>query len=500
MSALHVKVGLFLAPLIAALAIGQSPASPQAHSQGLTLWRKPGAIDNHAACATCHSPDGIELAFYGFDDATILRRAHRHLSESDSRKLVAYFRDYRRRIRTTSNPNAFETSPLQPGGFVLPGKTPEDRDFAFGLQLQQKTPTLFGAPIKSLAQAIRAEHELLAVDVFKLRVGFPLSRLSEDPFHGPHAVFNQWLPEVAPTIPADKLAEWYRKSDAYLRESTTARLAGLITDHELWIPTARFTQFQALSAQKFRALLVLQHRLRTQVAAKSHPFLDPVVLELKNHNPVWEVGEIARDLLADPSPISARTFGLDEPDLAAHASSRPLADQVHSLRLSWFWLGWMLDQGLYRTSPNDKVRLGAWLAQSLSEDGPYALHLAFADGRRQAVINNNLASWAETLSRRHRLFDLTGLHSAGRYLTLIPRQPERRKLYLTFVCNLMRMNLLLEQEAMLKTREVWRKPNTRAAVAEFTDFIRKYEPGSVSEINAIQRSMNDLIDRGKERF
>src|SRR5476651_2625096 len=85
---------------------GGKPPNPSVDSisqqailqQGLKLWRKPGAIQGGAACASCHSPDGIEIAAYDFDDQDLVRRAEPHLGKEDAGLLVEYFHALRDKL------------------------------------------------------------------------------------------------------------------------------------------------------------------------------------------------------------------------------------------------------------------------------------------------------------------------------------------------------------------------------------------------------------------
>jgi hypothetical protein len=119
-------------------------------SEGLKIWRKPGAIQNDAACATCHSPDGIELAAYNFTDQDITRRALPHVSQDEAQVLVQYIHALRAKYQLTTLKSPMEDRPFQPGESVLPGVTATERDFEFSKQLATKLPLLFGKPITTV--------------------------------------------------------------------------------------------------------------------------------------------------------------------------------------------------------------------------------------------------------------------------------------------------------------------------------------------------------------
>ncbi len=479
---------------------GALPSKPEGVShrdttlvQGLEIWRKPGAIQDGAACATCHSPDGIELAAYGFDDADIQRRASPHVGNSDAQVLVTYIHALRTKFgfRKLLDPNEYR--PLQPGGAVLPGKTPADRDLAFGYELQKKLPLLFVAKIETLPQAKAAEQELLRVSASSLRVGIPFNRLSEDVAHGnEHSSIAQWLPEVPATIPSDRLAEWYAAEDRYLSNPTQAELHSLLLLHQQLVNTSRMLGFGELSADKFRALLVLQDRIRNK---PSEGVVSGDVLAYGNFNPIWQVGEVAREFV-DRNPAG---LGM-APDVQTKKLSGPsLSEQMHRLRVSWFWAGWLSDQGLFKSSHDDKVRLGMWLSESLSKDGPYPIHNVYANARRQAVVSNELVSWGEPPARRRRIWDFAGLRAFHAYVRDIPTQERYRRLYLAFTANCFRMNLLLLADDIQKSGQVWMKRNTLANIKELAGFISTHFPEDKAAMDELQARLGALIETARDR-
>src|SRR6056297_983717 len=82
----YVLIALILLPLWGCKDTALSPDTPESEldaiiSEGLEAWRKPGVIQQGAACANCHAPDALDLAYFNFDDNTLKRRAEPHGGE-----------------------------------------------------------------------------------------------------------------------------------------------------------------------------------------------------------------------------------------------------------------------------------------------------------------------------------------------------------------------------------------------------------------------------------
>jgi len=474
----------------------QTPSSSAILVDGLKIWRKPGAIDGGAACATCHSPDGIELAAYNFDDADLRRRAVPHLGDSDSQLLVEYIHALRAKFKLFPLRDPNLDRPLQPGGSVLPGDTPAERDLAFGLELRSKLPRLFGSRIETIPEAKAAEQELLALQPVNLRVGIPFSRLSEDVAHGnEHASIAQWFPEVPPLVPAASLDAWYASEDQYLENPTPERLRALLLQHVQFVRTSRMLGLGAMSANKFRALLVLQDRIR------NHTEKDPLnvsrdVRPIGSFNAIWNVGDNARDVM-DQGPAAV---GMSPETQLKKLAGPSFRDQLHQLRVAWFWAGWLSDQGLFKTSRDDKTRLGMWFSESLSKDGPYPIHDVYANARRQAVVTNDIDAWGETMARRRRIWDFAGLRSFEYEWKDLPKDPNYRKLYVQFASNCFRMNLLLLQDDIQRTHLVWTKVSTESSATTLVTFMKIQDPQGAASAERIKQELFKVIDGATERF
>lgn len=490
-------LGLFaLSPLALGLTFHADDASA-AYKSGLRYWRLPGRIDGGVACANCHGPDGLELASYEFEDADILRRARPHLSEEDSRGVVNFIHSVRERYGIRNLMDPMRDRPFQPSGEVLPGATPDTRDLAFGRELKQRLPILFSGRVETIAEAKAAAKALLDLDPWMLRIGIPLSRLSEDAAHGvEHASIDQWLPEAPPTISERDRGLWFAGEDKYLAAPSISALRDLISLHERLTSAPDVRGIQAIANCKYRALLLLDYRLRTKNMSAPQPPVADEIVSPGAPNPAWQVGELARDLETSTQKVLGMTGEL----AAKKTGPRSTPDQIGDLSLSWFWLGWQFDQGMYRSLGSKAVSSGDWLARALWLYGPYPIHNVYSSTRRQLVASFSKGAWLGSESRRHLLWDYAAIRIGNRYLRQIPREPLQRKLYLTFTANCFRMNLLLLEEEIRRTHVVWIRESTVQNVKDLTALIELADPAHVAEADQKQARLLSLIDSAQERF
>lgn len=337
------------APLLLMATLPRQAADP-----GLSAWRTPDKFGH--SCASCHSPDGIELARYGFSREDLVRRAAVHLSGEQQAEVVQFILRQRSTLQIPAA-DPMTARPMQPGGHVLLGDSAEARDGAFVASLAQRAPLLSGKRINSLAGAKAIRNEVLALDLSQLPVGIEMNRLSEDGFHGnEHASLAHWIPDVpVVTTEAELAAE-----DSYLQHPTDAAYAAL--DQLVAESAPKSTPIQALAVAKFRSLLSLQHQLRT--AAQPPQTSD---------NPFWQVAEVART----SEMFNGSQFGL-QPDLNAAKSSGPAyPEQMRQMRLPWYWLGWIHDPALTHSGGRGETRRADYFTQTLQRDGPYPAHSVF---------------------------------------------------------------------------------------------------------------------------
>jgi hypothetical protein len=293
----------------------------RALAEGLAAFRYEGI---RGSCAGCHAPDGIELAYVGWSDADLRRRALDHVDEAQAETIVRFVHALRQRHGRTRllHPDRFR--PLQPGYVPLlertPGLAPTDpqaqreRDEAFLRVLSDDLGLLWAnGRIETLAQAHQAWDELHAIDLRTLPIPVPFDHLSEDGHHGQgRASIFEWFPGMAST-PTDA-ARWYALADAYLASPDEAHLWPLYdaidtsthctTDIGEGAVLADYERACEWMRLKWKSLLVFTHMLRHDALAFPETFGDRPAAERPRirdelelaiaRNPFWEAGDFVR--------------------------------------------------------------------------------------------------------------------------------------------------------------------------------------------------------------
>jgi len=418
---------------------GWQTAKPDDYAAGLAIWRKPDKEGR--ACASCHSPDGIELAAYRFDTATIERRATPHLGAADAAVLARYIIALRERLGLKGDLDPMIARPMQPGASVLPGATPEARDRSFALSLYSVLPLLMEGRIGTLTQAKAALSQVLRLDPSQVKIGIPLDRISEDVFHGKeHAIVGDWIPDqVLFTYSPD----YERAQGTYLVDPSDQNLKNLDAFYtKLW--RASLTPAKALALEKARSLLLLQHRLRTGRLAIQLPEIPDMTKAPTN--PFWEIGELGRIYSNSRGP------GLGLPaDVVPNKSEGPsFAEQFQSMRIPWLWLGWIIDPGLQRTSFDRRTRYADWFSEFLVEDGPYPAHAAFMLTKKLADEGYGKEGWGSPMPQ-HLDLNFSWVLRNDNWRTFASHDATYRKALYTFLANSFRMFALLQTDELSRT-------------------------------------------------
>jgi hypothetical protein len=386
----------------------------------LALWRK---VQVKGSCSGCHGADYFDLARIGSSDATITRRALADGATPDEASALVTAVNRLRVQYNMSLADPLNFRPFQPGGELLPGAKPLDRDFEFGKRLKTilpfvMTPASGSQPtVNSLATAKTALAELLAVDMQTLKVGVAFPKWSSDFFNGNEdGSLNDWLADLAsePATDADRIT-WRALQDAYLRDATDANFWNMFSAVDKYttnlVPLA--SGAHSFTRHKFKSALVGQHLMRNQLLGRSGFVQGPVAFSYLETGPMrglfenaanlkrfsflpvadlWEIGDDARDVLGQDTyspktgPLRDRLVALGMPQFVVD-SVRPdirYIDAEEELRVPWFWLGFTFEQSLRRINGSNSTRSAEYMTESLLNAEMY-FHQSFAAARRVAI-------------------------------------------------------------------------------------------------------------------
>jgi hypothetical protein len=466
-----------------------TPSADITHAEGLAAWRS--TESSGASCASCHSPDGYDLAMIAFSDEHIRRRATPHVGPQAAVKIAQFIRNVRTRYGIINPPDPRSFRPFQPGGEVIQGATSVERDERFGAMLrdQYKLRVSQPSPITSLSEALKVRDEMLALDIKRLKIGIPFNRWSEDGFHGAaHDSIADWIPN-SPRVPlAGKEGAWLALQDTYIQSPTDQNfwtMYNAIGDHTKLLPLGGDRLFR----DKYKSLLLAQHlfrkaRLEGLVESDAlnffeytleSPTVDGGKIVAGVHNPMWDVGDTARVHNKGSNDCTGTCLNMVPALYQALTVSHSMRDQMSALRLPWMWLGWFFDQGMQRTSGSNSTKGLEYFRQALldgsvgipelpideSKPSTYPIHAAFVFLRKQLVQSFEPTALEERARSTQPL--IVGFNEFHRFSfdrTHIPKTGDHAALYKHFVCNayLTTLFLLDDHQAKGKTVESrWRE-------------------------------------------
>jgi len=444
---------------------------------GMKAWRMPGDpnVTQGAACANCHAPDALDLAYFNFDDETIMRRALPHIAEADAQTIVEMVKAMRMKYNITDPKDPMKHRPLQPGGEVLPGDTPQERDLTFGQQLIEMGYRFATIPVLDEKEAMIQQREWLEeVDPRTLKIGLPFNRWSEDPHKGAeHASVADWLPDLGSLPLADKEDLWFELQDIYLQNPTDENFLAMYDAIDDYTHNPFEGNGKSLMAKKYKSVLVAQHMFRHEVTEGSlfgdRPTSAFFPLRMfgrkatrNGYNPIWDVGDFARVFEKDDDVVLP-----NEVMERIEASNR---EAMRRVKVPWFYAGWLFDQGLQRTSGSNSTKSAEYFSHFFQDDfsqgqpnkSGYSIHNIFMITRKKMVEN-----FDSELAEKERInIGYSNFHGYGWDVKKAPRDSEeRRAIYQFMVENSYRMMLYLVQADIKakgkpdeKLREKWAGP------------------------------------------
>ncbi|MBC7661612.1 MAG: cytochrome c [Chitinophagaceae bacterium] len=281
-----------------------------AMKDGLATWRKPDGktdpkgLKSNVACANCHAPDTLELAYFGYSDSQILRRGVEHLPAQEVANIVDMVHAYRTKYKIGRRDPSL-VRPFQPGGGVVPGNTMAARDESFGSQLVQANYSFAKKPVLSAADADKAIDDVWAIDRHSLRIPIPFNHYTEDGFNNPlgyvpncdadidgcadHGSFADWI-SVAPHIPKDA-AKFYASADALIQTPNDKNFSDFRFTASQTAPSGTYVDgaTKDMDAKKYPSMVLMNYCIRLEVLGGPGCF-DKGVAPFPNQADIWDIG------------------------------------------------------------------------------------------------------------------------------------------------------------------------------------------------------------------
>jgi mono/diheme cytochrome c family protein len=478
----------------------------EAYQRGLKAWRTQGTVDQNA-CSFCHAADAIDLAFIGYTDGAIYRRAFSHVSQAVVDDVIDMVHALRAKYDIVQPPDPISFRPFQPGGDVLPGKSAAERDQAFGAELKTVVPTLMGTAINSAATAHKAWAELSAVNLRTLKSGIPLNRYTEDIFNNDgvnvpcpdkhlcddHGTIADWIPD-APVLTATTAATLYPLQDAYLAAPTLDNLKAVLMaaprGEESWLKN-KFLAVQManfLFRQQASGDPMLTKLTAGDSATTGQPYTPFPVVTGANLNSIWMVGANQRDFIHNvggslpvgPAGGNQGKFSVPK-DSIAGLTRNNANEQLQRIIVPWFWLGFTLDPSTMNVEADYVAEGDEYFTQeTFLDNGSSPIHGAFIVSKRSLEImkyttlprspnvfpfsHPDLGRYPVTpMTMRSGYFPIVtnfaeqkNFNTLNNYqLMYTPTDPTHKALYQTYAANQWRMFMWILVDELQTTPQIW---------------------------------------------
>ncbi len=489
-------------------------------ARGMEVYRRPGP---KGACAGCHSAAAIDMAFIGFSDANILRRAIPNIGAADAPRIVDMVHALRQLYAVDRPLHPLKFRFLQPGHEVLPelqqsniqlgdapGAHDAARDRAFAKYLTDDVKLLLaGETISSLEQAVAAQKQLLELDLTQLKVGVPVELWTEDGFRGSeHNVPTEWIPMLARTPAAGHETEWYQLVDAYRADASDEKLwrlydaiPMLTSDDSAYPLAARWSRHKYESVQVASHML-LARSLRTPNTLAGVSETD--VVKRRDiaiaRNPFWRVGDSIRVNPFNCNTTDPCTTVSSALELTINAGDAARERMTLEEKLSWFWLGYSLDPALLVTEAAVPTIDGDYFLAATQQY--YNVHNAFLVA---SIMTHKANAPAEYL-------DMKGVATAGHGLWASPRPflafkhserelhtppplDQRTLVHARLWANALRMALYLMNDELGRTHQVF----DRARTLQNVKFMRHWF-GTSLELGADLTALDALVTQLTSRL
>ncbi|GAB5457028.1 MAG: hypothetical protein Hens3KO_00580 [Henriciella sp.] len=421
--------------------VSQSLTDTEATEIAMKLWRNNDASKHpKGSCAGCHGADFFDLARIGTTSEDVIRRAKIDGATEAEADALAQAVEFLRADMNMPQTNARTFRPFQPGGERILGELPDHRriasikrDIAFGEQLESLLPTLFGPPINTLELAKKARDEYLDIingtnlaganpqemSLRKLPTGISYPQWSADLHHGvEEGTLNDWIADVAHEPTAENREEWLNVQQAYLDNPSSYNfwkmwLASSSLTTQNPIETCKLTDANSerrcasskdFSRHKFRAALIGQHLMRTELLSYDSGFVrdavgfayvgsDPEFKFMLDRNDgafvpadMWLIADVGKVMLGGSLETGTLLENLDNsgfPEFVENSIDPQRASglEEHDLRLSWFWVGFTFDPTFQRTHKSNSTKTAEYMTETLLKENLH-MHNTFMNHAR----------------------------------------------------------------------------------------------------------------------
>jgi len=334
-----------------------------AYKRGMVAWRKPDS--QGAACASCHSPDAIDLAVIAYPDAAVMRRGALHIPADDVLAIRDLIHAQRRRFGI-KNPCSADWRPFQPGGEVLPGNTPQEQDASLGASLASGGLLLMTEAIGDAEAAKKAFRQFAQLDLRRTPIGIALPHWTRDPFNGSaHQTFDDWIGAVDFT---PNLGALISASDAYLASASDETYFALERAALGSLGNANAGQFHDwfnnASRGKRRSILLGSHYFRMALLKQNSWYELPLVpypKESFRYSPFALMGGMTQEFGCSPSGGSFAGGRCEDLMNRIAVSERPkfggpteaqMSPRFDSFTHTWWTMANLFDQGMLRSEDN----------------------------------------------------------------------------------------------------------------------------------------------------
>ena len=386
---------------------GLTPAQQKVWERGMRVASNPDE-NGGPSCTTCHAPDLIDLAVFDFKSEDFHRRDRDNLKKEDIEAIVAFVDLQRERHNIKGLLDPETDRPFQPGGEVLPGNTPIERDAAFFDELK-RVGVIPEGEVLNLDDAKDFFKDLgdYADNIEEVKIGIPLPPITSDVARGPEfGTIDETIPSHAFKVTNPRFHEI---ANRYVSDPSRGNLWSLFDAVEDYT-TCDANAMKAggmlkIECHKLGNMLITQHMLREQALGiegfgkQPIDFIDYVERFKDNFDPKrdaprlpsFQSGWLAAETMRKPRGMSTKSVNVGGPpseglaqlgyseEITKDITNRvPMRTFQDEFECNWAWLNFQFDD----------LRNGGYFNQDCALVG-YPIHGTFKEAFTRATTTLN---------------------------------------------------------------------------------------------------------------